>query len=94
MKAILSSLRDFIGAGLRPRTPLAKAITFALAVKLIVVVSMKVFWFSGDARLVVDDTVMDRVLGSSGAVHRLDAIFPPTLSKAPESPTTAWTSGG
>jgi hypothetical protein len=94
MKAVLSSLVDFLGAGLRPRTPLAKAITFALAVKLVVVVSMKVFWFSGDARPVVDGTVMDRVLGPSGAVQRLDAISPPTLSKAPESPTTARTPGG
>ena len=94
MKAILSSLADFISAGLRPRTPLAKAITVALAVKLVVVVSMKVFWFSGDARPVVDDAVMDRVLGPSRTEQRLDAISPPTLSKAPESPKTARTPGG
>jgi len=94
MKAILSSLADFISAGLRPRTPLAKAIPVALAVKLVVVVSMMVFWFSGDARPVVDDTVMDRVLGPSRTAQAVDAISPPTLSKAPESPKTARTAGG
>jgi hypothetical protein len=39
MKSVLSTLADFISAGLRPRTPLAKAITVALAVKIVVIVS-------------------------------------------------------
>ncbi|MDQ2082416.1 hypothetical protein RA307_19690 [Xanthobacteraceae bacterium Astr-EGSB] len=94
MKAILSSLADFISAGLWPRPPLAEANPVALAVKRVVVMSMKVFWFSGDARPVVDDTVMDRVLGPSRTAQAVDAISPPTLSKAPEFPRTARTAGG
>lgn len=94
MKAILSSLADFIRAGLRPRTPLAKAITVALVVKLVVVVSMKVFLFSGDARPVVDDAVMDRVIGPSGSAHRQQSVSPPTLSKASDSRVPARSSGG
>ncbi len=63
MKAVLRSLADFMMAGLRPRTPLAKAIAVALAIKLVAVVSMKVFWFSGDARPAVDEATMSRVIG-------------------------------
>lgn len=94
MKAILSSLADFLRAGLRPRTPLAKAITVALAVKLVVVVSMKVFLFSGDARPVVDDAVMDRVIGPSGAAHRRQPASPPILSKASDSRESTRSPGG
>lgn len=94
MGSVLSALADFISAGLRPRTPLAKAITIALAVKLVVVVSMKVFLFSGDARPVVDDTVMDRVIGPSGAAHRPKPVSPPTLSKASDSREPTRSPGG
>jgi hypothetical protein len=94
MKAVLSSLADFISAGLRPRTPLAKAIAVALAVKLVVIVSMKVFLFSGDARPVVDDAVMDRVIGPSGSTHSQQPVSPPTLSKASELRGPARNSGG
>jgi hypothetical protein len=94
MKAVLSSLADFLSAGLRPRTPLAKAITVALVVKLVVVVSMKVFLFSGDARPVVDDAVMNRVIGPSGSAHRPLTVSPPTLSKATEPREPARSSGG
>jgi hypothetical protein len=94
MKAVLSSLADFIGAGLRPRTPLAKAITVALAVKLVFIVSIKVFLFSGDARPAVDDAVMDRVLGPAGSAHRLDSVLPAAVSKASDSLTTKRTPGG
>ena len=70
MKPVLSSLAEFIMAGLRPRTPLAKAIVFALAVKLVIIVSMKVFLFSGHARPVVDDAAMQRLIGPSAPVPR------------------------
>jgi hypothetical protein len=63
MKAVLSSLAEFLAAGVRPKTPLAKAIVFALAIKLVAIVSMKVFLFSGDARPVVDEAAMGRLLG-------------------------------
>ena len=65
MKRVLSALADFVMAGLRPRTPLAKAIALALAIKLVVIVSMKVFLFPGDARPVVDAAAMLRFIGPS-----------------------------
>ncbi len=65
MKAVLLTLADFIGSGLRPRTPLSRAIVCALAIKLVVIVSMKVFLFSGDVRPVVDDGMMSRLIGPS-----------------------------
>lgn len=63
MKAVLQSLVDFIMAGLRPRTPLAKAIVLALAVKLVIIVAMKVFLFSGETQPAVDDAAMLRLIG-------------------------------
>jgi hypothetical protein len=65
MKAVLLSLADFIATGVRPRTPLARAITYALAIKLVVILSMKLFLFSGDARPVVDEAAMQRLIGPS-----------------------------
>ena len=62
---ILASLRDFVRAGLRPKTPLAKAITFALCLKLVVIVAMRVFLFSGEARPFVDEGVVTRHLVSA-----------------------------
>jgi hypothetical protein len=73
MKPILSSLADFIMAGLRPRTPLAKAIMVALAVKLVIIVSMKVFLFSGDAQPAVDDATMRRLIGPATSMERVPA---------------------
>jgi len=63
LKAVLLTLADFVKAGLRPRTPLARAIAVALAIKLVIIVSMKVFLFSGDARPVVDEAAMSRLIG-------------------------------
>jgi hypothetical protein len=94
MKSVISALAAFLTAGLRPRTPLAKAISVALAVKLVVIVSMKVFLFSGDARPVVDDAVMDRVIGPFGTAHRLGSASPPTLSRAYDSLQPARSPGG
>jgi len=62
---ILASLRDFVRAGLRPKTPLAKAIVLALCLKLIVIVSMRVFLFSGEARPFVDEGVVSRLIVSA-----------------------------
>jgi hypothetical protein len=42
---VLASLVAFIGAGLRPSTALARAITVVLAAKLIAVVAMGIFLF-------------------------------------------------
>jgi hypothetical protein len=49
MSALLSALAGFVSAGLRPRTPLAKAIVLALLAKLCVVVAMRLFLFSSEA---------------------------------------------
>ncbi len=65
MKAVLLTLADFIASGLRPRTPLARAIACALVLKLIVILSMKLFLFSGDARPLVDEAAMSRLIGPS-----------------------------
>ena len=63
MRAIVSSLAAFLSAGLRPRTPLAKAIVFVLVIKLIGIAGMKVFMFSDSAQPVVDANVMAHVVG-------------------------------
>jgi len=65
LQAVLLTLADFVRAGLRPRTPLARAITCALVIKLVVIVSMKVLWFSGDARPAVDEAAVARLIGPS-----------------------------
>ena len=65
LKAVLLTLADFVKAGLRPRTPLARAIAVALAIKLVIIVSMKVFLFSGDARPAVDEAAVARLIGPS-----------------------------
>lgn len=67
MKAVFLSLAEFAATGLRPRTLLAKAIVFTLALKLVIIVSMKVFLFSGDAQPSVDDATMLRVVGPSAS---------------------------
>ena len=63
LRAILSSLTAFLAAGLRPRTPLAKAIVFVLVIKLIGIAGIKLFMFPDDAQPVVDANAMARVLG-------------------------------
>ncbi len=65
MGPVLSTLADFVSAGLRPRTPLAKAIAAALLVKLCVVVAMRIFLFGADQRPHMDEAALaDRVLGT------------------------------
>ncbi|MGD0762419.1 MAG: hypothetical protein ABR929_04370 [Roseiarcus sp.] len=39
----LSSIGDFVLSGIRPKTPLARAIVFVLALKLTFVVSMQIY---------------------------------------------------
>lgn len=62
MRAVLTSLRAFAAAGLRPQTPLARGIVLALCVKVCVVVAMRLFLFGGDMRVAVDPSVMDHRL--------------------------------
>ena len=63
MRAILSSMGAFVAAGLRPRTPLAKAIVFVLVIKLIGIASIKVFGFPGSTQPRVDASAMAQVIG-------------------------------
>jgi hypothetical protein len=53
-RPVLASLVAFIGAGLRPSTALARAITVVLAAKLIAVVAMAIFLFFANQHVVVD----------------------------------------
>lgn len=59
MRAVLISLRAFALAGLRPKTPLGRGIAIALAIKLCVVVALRLFFFGDDDRLPVDPSLMD-----------------------------------
>lgn len=63
MRAIFASLSAFLAAGLRPRTPLAKAIVLVLVIKLIGIAGMKMFMFPERAQPFVDASTMARVIG-------------------------------
>lgn len=63
MRAILASLGTFAAAGLRPRTPLAKAIVLILLIKLIGVTAMRVYLTAENVEPAVDATTMARVIG-------------------------------
>lgn len=69
MSALLSSLAAFLKAGIRPRTPLARAIAVALAIKLCVVVSARVFVFGADQRPVVTEETVSRLLAPPAAAR-------------------------
>jgi hypothetical protein len=63
MKAVLDSLADFFRAGLRPPTPLGRAIVLALAVKLVAIATIWLVWFSGDARPPADAATLAHLIG-------------------------------
>ncbi|MGD1016215.1 MAG: hypothetical protein ABR863_07210 [Roseiarcus sp.] len=60
---ILSSIGDFVLSGLRPRTPLARAIVFVLLLKLAFVASLQVFLLCSAAQPDVNPQTIQRVLG-------------------------------
>jgi hypothetical protein len=60
---VLSSLAAFLSAGLRPKTPLAKAVVFVLCLKLAVIVGMRLYLFSDETRPSVDEAAVARLLG-------------------------------
>jgi hypothetical protein len=60
MPGMLPSLAAFLRAGVRPSTPLAKAIVVALAVKVCVLVVMQGFLFGRGSRPVVDAAAVTR----------------------------------
>lgn len=63
MRAIVASLTAFAAAGLRPRTPLAKAIMLVLLIKLAGVAAMSVYLTADHAETAVDAAAMARVIG-------------------------------
>ena len=65
MRAILSSLGDFLAAGLWPRTALAKAIVLVLLIKLVGLTGIKMLMFPDSAQPPVDAGAMARVIGVS-----------------------------
>jgi hypothetical protein len=69
MKAVVNSLADFVRAGLRPRTPLARAIAIALAVKLVAVTAIWLAWFSGDTRPRADAAAIAGLIGPTAPPH-------------------------
>jgi hypothetical protein len=60
---VLASLGAFARAGLRPKTPLAKAIVFVLCLKLAAVVGMRLFMLTGEVPANVDEAAAARLLG-------------------------------
>ena len=68
MPPLLSAFAGFVSAGLRPRTALSKTIVVALAIKLCVVVAMRIFLFSGDDRPRIDSDAAERRLLGAGPV--------------------------
>ena len=65
MRAIFSSLTAFVSAGVRPATPLAKAIVLVLILKLIGIAGIKVFMFPDNALPVADAAAVARLVGPS-----------------------------
>ena len=69
LRAILSSLGAFLAAGLRPRTPLAKAIMLVLVIKLIGITAVRIYMVADGAQPVVDADTMAHVFGVLPAEH-------------------------
>lgn len=65
LNAVLSSLAACLAAGVRPPTPVAKAIVLVLVVKLLAIASVSVFLISSGERLVVDRDAVSRLIGPS-----------------------------
>ncbi len=64
LSAILSSLCEFLAAGLRPRTHLAKAIVLVLVIKLIGLTGMSL-WMLARGQPAIDAAAMGRLLAAS-----------------------------
>ena len=60
---LLVSLRACVDAGLRPKTPLQRTIVAALCIKLLFVLSMRMFVALDDSRVVASDHALARVIG-------------------------------
>jgi hypothetical protein len=65
LHAIFSSLTAFVSTGVRPATPLAKAIVLLLVLKLIGIASIKLFMFPDNAQPIADAAAVARLVGPS-----------------------------
>jgi hypothetical protein len=65
LRSIFSSLGAFAAAGLRPRTPLAKAIVLILIIKLIGITAVRIYLVTDGAQPHVDASAMARAFGVS-----------------------------
>ena len=66
-RPLAGSLADFVRAGLRPRTMLARAIVTVLVIKLVAVAAMMVFQHYEDRSAVADPAGVAYRLGPSSA---------------------------
>ncbi len=66
-RPLLATLAAFIRAGLRPQSPLARAIVIVLVAKLIAVVAMMAYQHFAEANVIVDAAAIGRLLGPSSA---------------------------
>jgi hypothetical protein len=69
MNAVMSSFAAFLAAGVRPPTPLAKAIMLVLVLKLLAITGAGVFLSSRNQRPVVDPAAVSRLIGPSPSPH-------------------------
>ena len=69
MNAVISSLAAFLAAGVRPPTPLAKAIMLVLAFKLLAIAAASIFLFSINERPTVDPGAVSRLIGPSPSLN-------------------------
>lgn len=70
MQAVLLTIRDFVAAGLRPRSWLAKAVVAMLCFKLCIVLFMRLFLFNGGMAESIDDSMMSRRLVPPASAHQ------------------------
>ena len=63
IRALASTLGDFALAGLRPSTPLQRGIAAALAIKVLVIIALRVFVFTDGTRVIPTDHAVARVIG-------------------------------
>jgi hypothetical protein len=61
----MSSLAAFLAAGVRPPTPLAKALTLVLTFKLLAIAGTSVFLFLINKQPTVDSATVSRLIGPS-----------------------------
>jgi len=63
LNAVLSSILAFLAAGVRPPTPLAKAIRLALAIKLVAIAGIGVVMHASRDVPAVDAAAIARLIG-------------------------------